>query len=155
MAPFANRERGRVPLENDFAQERADWYNVMPAYLLLTEREFSTYSSQSHWPRCLLFPCSLTCSCRVASHCKVQGAVASSIRSAAWASEGGHARSARRGTWKIHMYACFRLLSLHARKAVVAIRPRCFVLSLAVQLSRLLPRRVARFHVWKRPLLAS
>ena len=69
----------------------------MPAYLLLTEREFSTYSSQSHWPRRLLFPCSLACSCRVASHCKVQGAVASSIRSAAWAPEGGHARSARRG----------------------------------------------------------
>ena len=97
MAAFANRVRGRVPLEKDFAQERADWYNVMPAYLLLTEREFSTYSSQSHWPRCLLFPCSLTCSCRIASHCKVQGAVASSIGSAAWALEGGHARSARRG----------------------------------------------------------
>ena len=41
MAPFANRVRGRVPLEKDFAQKRADWYNVMPAYLLLTEREFS------------------------------------------------------------------------------------------------------------------
>ena len=118
MAPFANRVRGRVPLEKDFAQERADWYNIiMPAYLLLTEREFSTYSSQ----RCLLFPCSLTCSCCVASHCKVQGAVASSIRSAAWAPEGGHARSARRGGRP----TCtrFRLLSLHARKASVAIRP--------------------------------
>ena len=76
MAAFANRVRGRVPLEKDFAQERADWYNVMPTYLLVTEREFITYSSQSHWPRCLLFPCSLACSCR---HCKVQGAVASSI----------------------------------------------------------------------------
>ena len=47
MAAFANRVRGRVPLEKDFAQERADWCNVMPAYLLLTEREFSTYNSQS------------------------------------------------------------------------------------------------------------
>ena len=122
MAAFANRVRGRVPLEKDFAQERADWYNVMPAYLLLTEREFSTYSSQSHWPRCLLFPCSLTCSCSVASHCK--GARGSClVYSFSCMGAGRWSRTFCSKRWKTHMYACFRLLSLHARKASVAIRP--------------------------------
>ena len=64
------------------------------------------------------------------SLCKVQGAVASSICSAAWAPGGGlitHIllEEVEDPHTQCHIlrYACFRLLSLHARKASVAIRP--------------------------------
>ena len=96
--------RGRVQLEKDFAQERADWYNVMPAYLLLTERELYVQFAES-LAKVSSLPVQSNLQFPVIARCKGQ-----LPRLFVQLPEGARSRTFCSKRWKTHMYACFRLL---------------------------------------------